>query len=84
MGEGRVYRQKGNTVFYSCHKKCHAFGTGFIVNTGITYLIIDFNSKSPRMRRIRVRGQFFLITVKYVHMPQQKRKVIRKKTPMMI
>jgi hypothetical protein len=84
MGEGRDYRKKGNTVFYSCHKKYHAVERGFIVNTGITYLIIDFNSKSPSMRRIRVRGQFFLITVQYVLVPQQKRKVTRKKTPMMI
>jgi hypothetical protein len=70
-------------VFYSCHKKDHAFGTGFSINKRIKHLIIDFDSKSSRMCRLRVRGQF-LIIVLYVHMPQQKRKVMRKRTPFMI
>jgi hypothetical protein len=63
MDVGRDYRKKNNyTVFHRCHKKGHAFGTGFILNKRIKHLIIDFNAKSPRMCRLRVRGQF-LITV---------------------
>jgi hypothetical protein len=41
----RNYRERKNKLFYSCHKKEHAFGTGFIINKKIKHSIIDCNAK---------------------------------------
>jgi hypothetical protein len=60
-------------VFYSCHKKDHAFWTGFIVNKRIKHLIIDFEAKSARMCRLRVRGQFFNYSIRCTYAPTEEK-----------
>jgi exonuclease III len=57
-GEG-IIDKKNHNIFYSCDRKHHLFGTGFIVNKRIKHLVTDFKAKSPRICKIRVRGLFF-------------------------
>ena len=42
-GEG-IIDKRNRTIFYSCDRKHHMFGTGFIVHTRIKHLVIDFNA----------------------------------------
>jgi exonuclease III len=37
LDEG-VMEKRGNVLFYSCYKKSHMFGTGFIVSKKIKHL----------------------------------------------
>ena len=57
-GEG-IIDKKNRTIFYSCDRKHHMFGTGFIVNKRIKHLVTDFKAKTPRICKICVRGLFF-------------------------
>jgi hypothetical protein len=45
-GEG-IIDKKNHTIFYSCDRKCHMFGTGFVVNKRIKHLVTDFNHLAP-------------------------------------
>jgi hypothetical protein len=58
IGEG-VIEKKNHIVFYSCQKRDHIFGTGFIINKRIKHLIMDFKAKSSRMCQLRIKGKFF-------------------------
>jgi exonuclease III len=78
-----VIEKKDHIVFYSCQKRDHIFGTGFIINKRIKHLIVDIKAKSSRMCRLRIRGQF-LITISYVYMPQLKKRMLKKKIPFMM
>jgi len=44
IGEG-IIGKKNHTIFYSCNRKHHMFGTGFIVNKRIKHLVTDFKSQ---------------------------------------
>jgi len=57
-GEG-IIDNKNHTIFYSCDRKHHMFGTDFIVNKRIKHLLTDFKVKTPRICKIHVRGLFF-------------------------
>ena len=54
-----VMEKKDHVVFYSCQNKTHMFGTGFIVSKKKKHLVMDFQAKSHRMCRLRIKGQFF-------------------------
>jgi mRNA deadenylase 3'-5' endonuclease subunit Ccr4 len=40
--------KKDHILFYSCQKKDHVFGAGFVVNKRIKHLVVDFKAKSPK------------------------------------
>jgi hypothetical protein len=45
-GEG-IIDKKNHTLFYSCNRKHHMFGTDFTVNKRIKHLVTDFKAKTP-------------------------------------
>jgi exonuclease III len=72
-GEG-IIDKKNHTIFYSCDRKHHMFGTGFIVNKRIKkHLVTDFKAKTPRICKIRVRGLFFNYSLICVHVPTEEK-----------
>lgn len=52
LGEG-VIEKKECTVFYSCNKHKHQFGTGFVVNNRVKHIIMDFKPLSDRICILR-------------------------------
>jgi hypothetical protein len=70
LGEG-IIDKKDHTIFYSCDRKHHMFGTGFIVNRRIKHLVTDFKAKTPRTCRICVRGLFFNYSLICVRAPME-------------
>jgi hypothetical protein len=58
IGQG-ILEKKNHMIFFSCHKKNHMFGTGFIINKKIKHLLMDFKAKSHTKCRLRIWGQFF-------------------------
>jgi exonuclease III len=66
IGEG-ILGKKNHMIFFSCHKKNHMFGTGFIINKKIKHLVMDFKAKSHTMCRLRIRGLFLTIVFFCVH-----------------
>jgi hypothetical protein len=71
-GEGTI-NNKYYTIFYSCDRKRHMFGTGCIVNKRIKHLVTDFKVKTPRICKIRVRGLFFNYSLICVHAPTKEK-----------
>ena len=71
-GEG-IIGKKNHIIFYSCDRKHHMFGTGFIVNKGIKHLVTDFKAKTPRICRIHVRGLVFKCSFICVHGPTEEK-----------
>jgi hypothetical protein len=62
IGEG-ILEKKNHMIFFSCHKKNHMFGTGFIINKKIKHLVMDFKAKSHTMCRLRIRRPFLTIVL---------------------
>ena len=71
-GEG-IIEKKNRTIFYSCDRKHHMFGTGFIVKWRIKHLVTDFKAKTPRICKIHVRGLFFNYSLICVHAPTEEK-----------
>jgi hypothetical protein len=71
-GEG-IIDKKNHTIFYSCDKKRHMFGTGFVVNKRIKHLVTDFRAKTPRICKIRVIWLFFNYSLICVHAPTEEK-----------
>jgi len=69
-GEG-IIDKKNHNIFYSCDRKHHMFGTGFIVNKRIKHLVTDFEAKAPRICKICVRGLFINYSLICVHAPTE-------------
>ncbi|PNF20952.1 hypothetical protein B7P43_G10417 [Cryptotermes secundus] len=53
LGKG-VMEKRDHVVLYSCQKKSHMFGTGYIVNKKRKHLILAFQAKSHRTCRLRI------------------------------
>ncbi|PNF25970.1 hypothetical protein B7P43_G06361 [Cryptotermes secundus] len=51
--------KRDHVVSYSCQKKSQMFGAGFTVNKKGKHLILDFQAKSHRTRRLRIKGKYF-------------------------
>jgi exonuclease III len=66
-----VLEKRNHVIFYSCQKKSHMFGTGFIVSKKIKHLILDFQAKSHRTCRLRTRGNFFNYSLICSHSPTE-------------
>jgi hypothetical protein len=44
-----ILEEKECTIYYSCHKSLHQFGTGFIINKNIRHLVIGFQLINMRI-----------------------------------
>ena len=71
-GEG-IIDKKNHTIFYSCDRKHHIFGTGFVVNKRIKHLVTNFKAKTLRICKIHVRGLFFNYSLICVHAPTEEK-----------
>jgi len=69
----RIIDKKNHTIFYSCVRKHHMFGTGFIVNKRIKHLVRDFKAKTPRICTIHVGGLLFNYSLICVHAPTEEK-----------
>ena len=58
-----ILEKRDCTLFYSCDNKDHLLGTGFLVSKSIKHLIIDFKPITPKICTLRMKGNFFKITV---------------------
>jgi len=69
IGSGTI--EKDCIIFYSCDKKEHKLGTGFVIHKKVKHLIMNFQSKSPRMCWLRIRGKFFNYSKINAHAPTE-------------
>ena len=60
--ESGTVEKKDWIIFYSCDKKEHKLGTGFVIHKKVKHLTMNFQPKSARMCWPRIMGNF-LITV---------------------
>jgi hypothetical protein len=70
IGQGTL-EKKDHTIFYSCDKKQHMLGVGFVVKKNFKGLVIDFNAISTRICTLRMKGKFFNYTIINVHAPTE-------------
>ena len=70
IGHG-ILEKKDYTVYYSCHKSLHQFGTGFVLNRKIRHLIIDFQPVDMRICKIRVKGRLHNYSIINAHAPTE-------------
>ena len=68
-----IIDKENHTIFYSCDKTRHVFGTGFIENKRIKHLVTDFKAKTPRICKLRVGGLFFNYSLICVHAPTEEK-----------
>jgi hypothetical protein len=69
--DNRVVEKRDHVIFYSCQKKSHTFGIGFIVSKKIKHHIIDFKVKCHRICRLRIKGKFFNYSLICAHSPTE-------------
>lgn len=55
--------KKNLDIYYSCDKKEHALGVGFVVGRRLKQQILDWKQISPRICVIRIRGRFHNISL---------------------
>lgn len=72
MGQG-ILERRNSSLYYSCDKRKHEFGCGFIVNAGIRHLVMDFKPINDRICILRVRGRFNNITLISTHAPTEEK-----------
>jgi exonuclease III len=70
LDEG-VMEKKNHVMFYNCQRKSHMFGTGFIVSKKIKHLILDFQAKSHRICRVRIKRKFLNYSLICAHYPTE-------------
>ncbi|PNF17173.1 hypothetical protein B7P43_G09059 [Cryptotermes secundus] len=71
LGKG-VTEKMDHVVLCSCQKKSHVFGKGFIVNKKKKKnLSLDFQAKSHRTCRLRIKGKFFNYSLICMHAPTE-------------
>lgn len=68
-----ILEKKTHTIFYSCHPKDHILGTGFIVNKRTGENVIDFEARSPRLCKLRIKSQFFNYSIINAHAPTEEK-----------
>ena len=70
IGQG-VLEKRDHTVFYSCDKKQHLLGVGFVVKKNFKHLVMDFKAISSRICTQRIRGKIFNYTIINIHAPTE-------------
>ena len=66
-----VLEKRDHTVFYSCDKRQHLLGVGFVVKKNFKHLVVDFKAISTRICTLRIKGKFFNYTIVNVHAPTE-------------
>ena len=66
-----VLEKRDHTVFYSCDKRQHLLGVGFVVKKNFKHLVVDFKAISTRICTLRIEGKFFNYTIINVHAPTE-------------
>ena len=69
--ERRVSEKRDHTVFYSCDKRQHLLGVGFVVKKNFKHLVVDFKAISTRICTLRIKGKFFNYAIINVHAPTE-------------
>jgi len=70
IGHG-VLEKRDHTVFYSCDRKQHLLGVGFVVKKNLKHLVMDFKAISTRICTLRITGKFYNYTIINVHAPTE-------------
>jgi exonuclease III len=73
-----IIEKKDWIIFYSCDKKEHKLGTGFVIHTKAKHLIINFQLRSPHMSWLRIRGKLFNYSIINAHAPTEDKSDIEK------
>jgi exonuclease III len=69
--DGTKHIQEKGMLYYSCHKKLHQFGMGFIVNKRTKHLFVDCQPVNWRICKLRIRGRFHNYSLICVHGPTE-------------
>jgi exonuclease III len=73
-----IFEKKECTVYYSCHKSIHQFGTGFIDRKKIRDLVIDFQPINMRICKLRLKGSFQNYSLISAHAPTEEKNESKK------
>ena len=73
IGQG-ILEKKDHTIFYSCDRKQHMMGVGFVVKKIFKHLVMDFKAISTRICTLRIKGKFFNYTIINVHAPLKRKR----------
>jgi hypothetical protein len=77
IGSDKI-EKKNWIIFYSCDKKEHKLGTGFVIHKKVKHLIMNFQLKSPHMCWLRIRGKFFNYSIINAPAPMEDKSDIEK------
>jgi len=69
IGQG-VVEKRDHSVFYSCDRKQHVLGVGFVVKN-FKHLVMDFKAISTRICTLRLKGKLYNCTIINVHAPTE-------------
>jgi exonuclease III len=78
MDRIRYNRKEGLDHFYSCDKKEHKLGTGFVIHKKGKHLIMNFQPRSPPMCWLRITGKFFDYSIINAYAPMEDKSDIEK------
>lgn len=70
IGDG-IERRRSCDVYFSCHKKHHLFGCGFVVGAKLRDHVIRWNPINERLCTIRIKGRFFNVSLICAHAPTE-------------
>ena len=79
IGQGTL-EKKYQTIFYSCDRKQHMLGVGFVVKKNLKRMVMDFEAISTRIRALTIKGKFFNYTIINVHAPTEEKEEIYRPT----
>jgi len=66
-----LLEKKDHTIFYSCDRKQHMLGVGFVVKKNFKRLVMDFKAIGTRICTLRIKGKFFNYTIINIHAPTE-------------
>ncbi|XP_055390543.1 craniofacial development protein 2-like [Condylostylus longicornis] len=66
IGSG-ILKKKKCDIYYSCHKKHHILGCGFVVGNRLRRNVIGFKPINERLAVIRIRAKFYNISLICAH-----------------
>jgi len=70
IGQG-VLEKRDHVLFYSCDRKQHLLGVGFVVKKNFKHLVMDFKAISTRIWTLRLQGKFDNYIIMNVHAPTE-------------
>lgn len=73
MVNSGIVHKKNFDIYYSCDRKDHALGVGFVVGRRLKQQIIDWKPVHPRICVIRIKSKFRNISLINVHAPTEEK-----------